>query len=98
MRSGPSRSSVAWTDAIRAARRIAAAWPICLVWLLALTVTLVAARYGARAVGGADEYGYVSQADLWLKGSVKVQQQFARQVPWPYGDWTFAPLGYRAHP
>jgi hypothetical protein len=94
----PSRSFVAWPDAIRAVRRAAASWPLWLVWLLALTVTVLAARYGARAVGGADEYGYVSQADLWLKGSVKVQQPFARQVPWPFGDWTFAPLGYRAHP
>jgi hypothetical protein len=44
---------------------------------------------------GADSYGYVSQADLWLHGRLKIAVPVASQVPWPDGLWTFAPLGYR---
>jgi MFS family permease len=65
---------------------------------LAIAVTLVTAYYGPRAVGGADEYGYASQADLWLKGRLTIDQSFVRQVPWNYSERTFAPLGYHPHP
>ena len=65
---------------------------------LAMAVTLVTAHYGPRAVGGADEYGYASQADLWLKGRLSIDQSFVRQVPWNYSERTFAPLGYHPHP
>jgi hypothetical protein len=37
----------------------------------------------------------VSQADLWLDGRLKTVQPIARDVPWPGGQWVFAPLGYR---
>jgi len=51
--------------------------------------------YGARAAGGSDSYGYVSQARLWLAGDLHVHQDFAAAVPWPNADLTFTPLGYR---
>jgi hypothetical protein len=66
--------------------------------LLAIAVTVVTAVYGPRAVGGADEYGYASQADLWLKGRLTIDQGFVRQVPWAFAERTFAPLGYHPHP
>jgi Dolichyl-phosphate-mannose-protein mannosyltransferase len=69
-----------------------------LMALVAIAVTVSTVAHGARVVGGADEYGYVSQADLWLKGSLEIRQPFVRQLPWPYAGWTFAPLGYRPHP
>jgi hypothetical protein len=53
---------------------------------------------GSRALGAADTYGYVSQAELWLRGNLKIDQSFALQAPWPEPASTFAPLGYRPHP
>ncbi len=52
-------------------------------------------RFGTRAAGGADTYGYVSQVELWRKGDLHVRQDFARSFPWPNAAWTFCPLGYR---
>jgi hypothetical protein len=37
----------------------------------------------------------VSQADAWAEGHVLVEQPWVRNVPWPGGQWVFAPLGYR---
>jgi len=51
--------------------------------------------YGTFVAGGADPYGYVSQADLWLRGSLRVEQPFVATIPWPFADWTFTPIGYR---
>jgi hypothetical protein len=52
-------------------------------------------RWSTYVAGGSDCYGYVSQADLWLDGHLRVQQPWAAQFEWPVADWTFAPLGYR---
>ena len=61
----------------------------------ALAVLVAGLTYGARAAGGADSYGYVSQAYLWMDGELRIQQPFAGTVPWPNADWTLTPLGYR---
>ena len=47
---------------------------------------------------GSDAYGYVSQADLWLRGDLHIDQGFGASVPWPLARWTFTPLGYRPEP
>jgi hypothetical protein len=62
-------------------------------WLLAGLVTGVAWFYGAKAVGGADTYGYMSQSDLWAEGSLKIRQPFTAEVPWPSAGWMFSPIG-----
>lgn len=51
--------------------------------------------WGTRAAGGADAYGYVSQALLWLEGVPIQPQPLAAAVPWPQADWSLSPLGYR---
>jgi predicted membrane-bound dolichyl-phosphate-mannose-protein mannosyltransferase len=57
--------------------------------------TLIAGiAFLTTAVGGADTYGYASQADLWLQGRTTVDQPWARAVPWPNRHATFTPLGY----
>lgn len=61
----------------------------------AIVVLWMGLAFGSRAAGGADPYGYVSQADLWRKGDLRVHQPFAASVPWPDGEWTFSPLGYK---
>jgi hypothetical protein len=50
---------------------------------------------GSFTAGGSDAYGYVSQAGLWLKGSLRIEQPWVQQFSWPEREVTFAPLGYR---
>jgi len=65
---------------------------------LVIALVAVAALRGSRAAGGADEYGYVSQAELWLTRNLRIDQSFVMEVPWPRADWTFTPLGYKPDP
>jgi hypothetical protein len=60
---------------------------------VALAVAAVGLIWGSRVAGAADPYGYISQADLWRGGQLKVRQPIPE--PWPYDDWTLAPLGYK---
>ena len=65
----------------------------------AIGVAWVAAAYGARAVSGADSFGYVSQAHLWLNRSLVIPEPFAAVAPWSSPLEAIAPLGYRTgHP
>jgi hypothetical protein len=63
--------------------------------MLALSLCAFGIIYGTLTVGGSDSYGYASQAELWLRGHLEVDQPFEARVPWPDAEWTFAPLGYR---
>ena len=63
--------------------------------LLALAVTITGVVYCTSAASGADAYGYVSQAELWLKGKLVIDQPFEADMPFPSRRWAFAPLGYR---
>ena len=58
-------------------------------------VTIVGLKWGSKAVGGSDSYGYISQAELWLNGRLEIAQPWVEQVPWPNAEYTFSPLGYR---
>ena len=68
-------------------------------WIVAAVIAFVvfacAMKYGSTVAGGSDAFGYISEADGWLAGQLKVRQPFVRQVPWPNASWTFTPLGYR---
>lgn len=62
---------------------------------VALVIGLVAWSLGAKAVGGADSYGYVSQATAWRAGALVVHDPlFDREHP-PFSRWALAPLGWR---
>ncbi len=63
--------------------------------LLAALLVAICLAWSTRVAAGADAYGYVSQADLWLRGDLFIDQSFAADVPWPMARWTFTPLGYR---
>ena len=80
-----------WIPNVAIVERVAPA----VVVVLAAGMCLVSTATGPLVAGGSDSWGYVSQADLWLKGSLVVDQPIARQVPWPDGDLTFSPVGYR---
>ena len=69
--------------------------PFWLALVIAVCSVTAAIAGSTRIAGGSDAYGYVSQADLWLSGNVKVQQPSVEHVPWPDAMWTFTPLGYR---
>ena len=65
---------------------------------LAGMVFIVALRVSPFEAGGADAYGYVSQAELWVKGSLIQGEPLAVIAPWPEAEWTLSPLGYRPGP
>jgi len=62
---------------------------------LSLAVTAFGVTYATTAGSGSDPYGYVSQADLWLKGNLRVEQPWVAEATWPSKAWSFAPLAYR---
>lgn len=69
-------------------------------WALASVVVLglyVGIRYGSFAAAGSDSYGYVSQARLWMSGTLRVEQPWVTEFSWPNREWMFAPLGYRPY-
>jgi len=72
---------------IRAAPAIAAA--------AAVVVLAIGIHYNTFTAADSDPFGYVSEADLIARGALRIEQQFARAMPWPLAEWTFAPLGYR---
>jgi hypothetical protein len=65
---------------------------------LAIAVGYAGVRWGAMIAGGADSFGYVSQAELWRHGLPIVRQEISRGSPWPGAPETWAPLGYRPSP
>ncbi len=62
---------------------------------LALATAVLGLRFGTFAAGGADSYGYVSQADLWLEGRLIVDEPLADEAEWRNANWTLTPFGYR---
>jgi hypothetical protein len=72
--------------------------PALVAVVLAIAAGYAGLRWGAMVAGGADSYGYVSQASLWQHGLPIVQQDVVRPSPWPGAAETWAPLGYRPSP
>jgi len=75
-----------WTLAQRHAATIAVG--------IAIVVFVVAMRTSFFEARASDEWGYVSQAALWARGNLVIEQPIAAEAPWPNADWTFTPLGY----
>src|SRR5207248_1851898 len=65
--------------------------------VIAAAVAAAGIKYGTYAASGSDSYGYVSQADLWLSGHLRVDQR-ALDLPPPFDDWALSPLGYHPGP
>jgi len=68
-------------------------WRLVLALAMALAVVALG-RSGSLVAGGADSYGYVSEARLWLRGDLHVRQDVMQAAPWPNAARTFTPLGY----
>lgn len=69
--------------------------PVRIAVLLAVSVVLIGIRFNSTTASGSDAYGYVSQADLWLAGDLRLEQPWVDDAPWPDAQWTFSPLGHR---
>lgn len=54
--------------------------------------------WGTHTAGGADSYGYVSQAALWLDLDLIIEHPLPDDLDWPDLDATLTPLGYRPGP
>lgn len=95
---GPRRLLRQLTTTLRATRNdphritILERWTVA---ALAAGVLVFGLVRGTGVAAGADTYGYISQADLWRQGLPIVPQPWAADVPWPHGERTFEPLGYR---
>jgi hypothetical protein len=77
----------AWTSRARSGPWIAG--------FAACTAAGVGIAWGTSAASGADAYGYVSQALLWVSGHLTLPQPLAIAAPWPSPEWTLSPLGWR---
>ena len=85
----------AWVLSAREARRLPARLAPLVAAVAAVSVVLVGLLRGAFVAGGADAYGYVSQAHLWSIGKLHVEQPFVRDMQWPFAAGALTPLGYR---
>lgn len=66
--------------------------------LIASLAAISALICGSRVVGGADSYGYFTEAQLMLSGTIARDAPFDNAAPWPDAAATFAPLGYHVSP
>src|SRR5258705_8388884 len=62
---------------------------------LAFLALMHGVRFGTFTASGADSYGYVSEADLWLKGTLIIDQPLHDEFVWRSANWTLTPLAYR---
>ncbi len=63
--------------------------------LLSLCPAVTGLARNSWTAAGSDSYAYVSQADLWLRGTQTVPVPIADAVPWPDAVWSFTPYGFR---
>jgi hypothetical protein len=66
-------------------------------WFAALTAfaaLAVGLRWGTFVAGGSDSYCYVSQAGLWLEGTLRAPQPIGFSPPWPNAALSLTPTGY----
>ncbi len=85
----------------RGLERLSRVEPVLVRWAPALLVVFtlwLGIHWGTWVAGGSDAYGYVSQADLWAKGGVRIDQPWTAPFDWPMAASSFAPLGYRPGP
>jgi hypothetical protein len=82
-----------WEAALvaRSGNRIAAA----AATTLAVAVVAIGFREGALVAGGSDAWGYVSQAELWARGDLRIEQPLLRELTREIPAEAFAPLAYR---
>ena len=78
-------------------RRFGALTPMVPVALALLTVA-IGLQFGARAVGGSDSSGYVSQAELWATGRLRIEQPIFHELDSISMRQALVPLGWTRSP
>jgi hypothetical protein len=61
----------------------------------AIVTALVGVTMGTIDAGGSDAYGYVSEGELWAKGTLRVEQPLVDDLDWELDIEALTPLGYR---
>jgi hypothetical protein len=70
-------------------------WPRAAAALCASGALIIGIGWGSFLGAGPDASGYVSQADMWVRGVLTLPApEWARNAPWPYGVWSASPVGY----
>ncbi len=69
-----------------------AAWGTILALVATLAVSL---KWETWIASGADAFGYLSQADDWMRGELRIPQPLTKIATWPRREWTVSPLGYK---
>jgi hypothetical protein len=71
-------------------------WPALAAATLTAATLATGIFWGSFVAAGSDASGYVSQADMWVRGELTtLAPEWAREAPWQDAAWTSAPLGYR---
>jgi hypothetical protein len=66
-------------------------------FVVSLVIFGAGLHWGSTAAGGADSFGYISQAGQWRRSlgtGLVIEEPIARESPWPLAIETWAPLGY----
>lgn len=89
-----------WTNGVENTARTWSRWIAWIDHRVAIAVLTLATlglgvAFATTAAIASDQYGYVSEADLWLNGDLHMPQPWAADAPWPNAARTFAPLAYR---
>jgi 4-amino-4-deoxy-L-arabinose transferase-like glycosyltransferase len=66
--------------------------------LLTASVVAIGVAHTSRVAGGSDCYGYVSQAELWMRGQLIQTDPLAYTLANRVSPHVFAPLGYQVGP
>jgi hypothetical protein len=68
--------------------------PLAIAVVAALWAAYASVACGTFAAGGADSYGYISQAELFARGQLTEPIEIARTFTWPDAPATLQPLGF----
>ena len=69
--------------------------PASLTFIIAAAVVVFGVRYGTFVASDTDPYGYVSEAEFIARGTLRIDQRFALQMPWREAEASFVPAAYR---
>ena len=86
-----------WSFVRRADAAIERAWPRLapiVAGCAALATVAVGLTWGTDVAAGADAYGYASQAELWARGNLRIEEPLMSHLRWGFSANTLAPLGY----
>src|SRR5688572_16228743 len=65
---------------------------------VAIVVVAVGFKEGAHVAAASDAWGYVSEAELWARGNLRVEQPLMRELTTEIPAEALAPLAYRPSP